>query len=561
VRPRQRLGRLLVEEGVITPQQLETALREQHPDQEMLGETLLRLGYVEDPLAYYPVLAGQLGLAFVRPAAEAIPQEAVERLPAQYASYYKAMPVDWRDGVLTIAVANPLDIHVADGLQAVIRDPVTFVLAREKDIVEAIRTYYGVGAETLEQILDRSEAAPQPGIEVEHLDEQGDEASISKFVNQILLEAYKDRATDIHIEPYENELAVRYRIDGTLYDAKVAPNVRYFMDSISSRIKIMANLSIAERRLPQDGRFKVRVKDVDLDLRVSFLPTPFGESIVIRILNTTRLYRLEEIGLLSDELDLMKHLIRKPHGILFLTGPTGSGKTTTLYSCLSRINDVQRKIITIEDPIEYQIRGITQTQVRPAIGFGFKEGLRSILRHDPDVIMVGEVRDLETAEIAIQVALTGHLVFSTLHTNDAAGGVTRLLDMGVDAYLVASSVRCFIAQRLLRVLCPHCKEAVSMTPAMARSLGGDMADGGVVYQPKGCPRCHHTGFHGRRAIYEFLVMDDEIREMVMARASAGQIKRRALKRGMRSLARRGWDLVRDGVTSVEEVARVTQEEG
>jgi len=548
---------------VITPEQLEIALKEQKQGTEMFGEVLLRLGYVEEEMLYYPILAEQLGLDFVNLKQIEIHSEAVAKISAQYAYYYKVMPIEYKEDVLTIALTDPQDIHVLDGIHLVTKCQVKTVLASEKDIFEAIRKYYGVGAETIEQIMGTTEVFQMEGGGVEELDEEGAEASISKFVNQILLEAYKDRATDIHIEPYEKELAVRYRIDGTLYDAKVPSNIRYFMDTISSRIKIMANLSIAEKRLPQDGRFKVRMKDVDLDLRISFLPTPFGESIVIRILNATKLYTLEEIGLSASDVKQLDGLIRKPHGIIFLTGPTGSGKTTTLYSCLSRINQIDRKIITIEDPIEYQIRGITQTQINPLIGFNFKEGLRSILRHDPDIIMVGEVRDLETAEIAIQVALTGHLVFSTLHTNDAASGVTRLLDMGLDAYLISSSVQCFIAQRLVRLLCPECKVPISVTVEMAEEFGVKLEDmaGATIYKEIGCEKCNHTGFHGRQGIYEFLVISEEIRDMIMARVTANQIKQKAMAKGMRSLRQDGWDIVKKGLTTPSEVVRVTQEEG
>ncbi len=560
---KEKLGQLLLKKGVIILQQLDKAIEEQKIGEELFGETLIRLGYIRDESIYYPFLAKQLGIDFIYLKKIKIDSEAISKISAQYASYYKIIPVEYTNNILTIALTDPLDTQVIDGINLIVQCKVKTVLACEKDILEAIRKYYGVGAETIEQIMEETEMSQMSADNVEELDEEGSEASISKFVNQILLEAYKDRATDIHIEPYEKELAVRYRIDGTLYDAKVPSNIRYFMETISSRIKIMANLSIAEKRLPQDGRFKVKVKDINLDLRVSFLPTPFGESIVIRILNTTQLYSLEEIGLSQSELTLLEGLIKKPHGIIFLTGPTGSGKTTTLYSCLSRINDIERKIITIEDPIEYQIRGITQTQTHASIGFNFKEGLRSILRHDPDVIMVGEVRDLETAEIAIQVALTGHLVFSTLHTNDAASGITRLLDMGLDAYLISSSVQCFIAQRLVRLLCPECKVVTPVTPEIMKEFGRDVKDveNITIYKEQGCERCNHTGFHGRQSIYEFLIISDEIRDMIMSRETASQIKQKAIEKGMQTLRQSGWKIVKKGLTPPSEVVRVTQEEG
>lgn len=397
---------------------------------------------------------------------------------------------------------------------------------------------------------------------IDHIDETDSDASISKFLNQILFEAYQDRATDIHIEPFEDELQIRYRVDGVLMDAKVPSNIKHFKDSINSRIKILSNLNIAEKRMPQDGRFKVRVQGVDIDLRVSFLPTPFGESVVLRVLNSSSLYSFDQLGLNEKERAYLENLIVKPHGIIFLTGPTGSGKTTTLYSCLSRVNTEEKKIITIEDPIEYQLKGITQIQINPKVGLTFAHGLRSMLRHDPDIMMIGEVRDIETAEIAIQVALTGHLIFSTLHTNDAAGGVARLIDMGVEPYLITSTVECFIAQRLIRLCCPKCKKASAMTPEVIKDFEGDVEvdQSLTIYQAEGCEACNFTGYSGREGIYEFLLMTDSIRELIMQRATANQIKDKAMSEGMRTLRQSGWEKVKAGLTTPQEVIRVTQEE-
>ena len=556
------LGEILIQKKIITPEQLEIALREQKKTGELLGLTLLRLGFVSEEAAYLPILAEHFGVAYVPLKETVISPEAISKIPAKFAYHYKVMPVQFKNDTLTVAMTRPLDIHVLDDIGLVVKSKLRSVLSSEKDIMETVRKYYGIGAETIEQMMGAVDASPRNETVVEDIEEIGSEASIAKFINQILLEAYKDRATDVHIEPFEDELRIRYRIDGLLYDAKTPSNIKLFKDAINSRIKIMSNLNIAEKRLPQDGRLKVRVGDVDLDLRISFLPTPYGESAVIRILSSAKLYDMGELGLSSRDMGILDTLIQKPHGIVFVTGPTGSGKTTTLYSCLSRVNKLDRKIITIEDPIEYQLKGITQIQINPRIGLTFAAGLRSMLRHDPDIMMVGEVRDLETAEIAIQVALTGHLVFSTLHTNDAASAVTRLLDMGIEPYLVSSSVECFVAQRLVRLICRRCKQPLKMTSDMAREFGvnADALGDVVIYHGKGCEACKFTGYHGRQGIYEFLVLNDEIRDMILGRATANQIRAKAMALGMRTLRQDGWEKVKEGRTTPGEVIRVTQEE-
>jgi type II secretion system protein E len=555
------LGQLLIERKIITPEQLDVALKRQKETGELLGIVLLELGFVDEETVFLPIVAGQYGVDYVNLKDAQIPPEVLNQLPARFASHYKVIPVDYRENTLMIATTRPLDIHLLDELSLVVKAKLNPVLASEKDILEAIRKYYGVGAETIEQMMGSVKSLDLPE-DVDDLGAMETEASISKFLNQILLEAYRDRATDIHIEPFEDSLHVRYRVDGILFDAKVPKNIRHFKDSIISRIKILSNLNIAEKRTPQDGRFKVHVGEIDLDLRVSFLPTPFGESVVLRILNSTRLFSFAELGLDDQERKILEHLIENPHGIIFLTGPTGSGKTTTLYSCLSQINTEDTKIITIEDPIEYQLEGITQIQINPAVGLTFSTGLRSMLRHDPDVMMVGEVRDIETAEIAIQVALTGHLIFSTLHTNDAASAVTRLLDMGVDPYLVTSTVECFIAQRLVRTLCPKCKSPTTLTSAMAEDFKRhvDMTGDIKIYEPKGCEACKFTGYLGRAAIYEFLVVNEAIRKIIMEKATASTIKSKAVAQGMRTLMQSGWEKVRRGLTTPQEVLRVTKEE-
>ena len=556
------LGQLLVDEKIITPQQLHAALEEQKKTKDLLGVTLVRLGFVDEESIYLPVLATQLGVTFVNLKTAVISPEALARIPAKVAEHYQVMPVNWQENVLTVAVNHPLDVRLLDDLSVVCRTKVKSALASTKDILDAIRKYYGVGADTIDQMMQTAsfkEKTQEPIDVVETLDS---EASIAKFINQILAEAQQKQATDIHIEPFEDELKIRYRIDGVLYDAKAPSNIKHFKDAISSRIKVLSNLNIAEKRLPQDGRFRFQTPKTDLDLRVSFLPTPFGESIVIRLLNSSKLYRLSDLGLPSAEEKILDELIQKPHGIIFLTGPTGSGKTTTLYSCLSLVNTIDKKIITIEDPVEYQLKGVTQIQVNPRIGLTFAAGLRSMLRHDPDVMMVGEVRDTETAEITIQVALTGHLVFSTLHTNDAASAVARLVDMGVEPYLVSSSVLCFIAQRLVRLLCPHCKTPTAITQDMLTEFGLKAADVAnlTVYEAKGCEACGLTGYQGRQAIFEFLVMNEEMRALILQKISSTQIKNKAAQLGMRTLRQSGWDKIQQGLTSPSEVIRVTQEE-
>jgi general secretion pathway protein E/type IV pilus assembly protein PilB len=560
VKPKLLIGELLVDKGMITRDQLDLALRRQKETGAMLGVVLLELGYIGEEEVFLPSLAGQLGVGYVDLKAAEIRKEAIAKVPAKFAGHYKVIPVDLQGDVLTLATADPQNIAALDEIGLVANVKLDPVLASEKDILEAIRKHYGVGAETIESMMGHD---PQPEASgVESIDERDSDASISKFLNQILVEAYRDRATDIHIEPFEESLQIRYRIDGALRDAKVPGNLKHFKDALCSRVKILSNLNIAEKRKPQDGRFKARAGGFDIDVRVSFLPTPYGESVVMRILNSARLLSFVELGLNGQEQAVLHDLIQRPHGIIFLTGPTGSGKTTTLYSCLSRINTEDKKVITIEDPIEYQLKGITQVQINPAVGLTFAQGLRSMLRHDPDIMMVGEVRDKETAEIAIQVALTGHLIFSTLHTNNAASGVARLIDMGVEPYLITSTVECFIAQRLVRVLCPQCRVEMELTREVAAEFH-EVSDARAnirIYEAGGCEHCRMTGYSGRVGIFEFLPMNDAVRRMIMERATSGEIQERAVKDGMRTLMQYGWEKVKAGVTTPQEILRVTKEE-
>ena len=398
--------------------------------------------------------------------------------------------------------------------------------------------------------------------DIEQLKDLASEAPVIRLVNLIISKAIEGRASDIHIEPFEKDLKVRYRIDGILYDVESPP--KKLKAAIISRVKIMAKLNIAERRLPQDGRIKLKVLGKDIDLRVSTLPTMYGESVVMRILDKSNsdLYDIRRLGFPADSLSDLEALIRRPHGILLVTGPTGSGKTTTLYSALDTINLPDKKIITIEDPVEYQMDGVNQIQVNPQIGLTFATGLRHIVRQDPDVIMVGEIRDLETAEIAIRAALTGHLVFSTLHTNDAPSAITRLVDMGAEDYLIASSLLGVLAQRLVRVICPHCRVEVFPVSEMLDEIGyrrGNGHDPHRFFEGRGCERCANTGFIGRVGIYELMLVNDELRKLTVGKADSGQIRKKALESGMRSLRDDGWLKVRQGMTTVSEVLRVTQE--
>lgn len=559
------LGEILIEKGLIDSEKLNAALTEQKKNGGFLGAVLVKLGFSKEE-ELMPVLSEQLGIEYVKIKQLKIDPEIIKLVPAKFACHYKLIPIKKKGDTLTVAVSDPLNIQTLDDLRLFLKVEIDPILASEQDILEAIRKYYGVGADTIEKMT--SETLPLRDLEifkisVEDLESLAGDASIIKFVNQIIQQAVTDRATDIHIEPFEEQLRVRYRIDGILYDTSVPANIKYFHSAIVSRIKVMANLDIAEHRLPQDGRVVVKVADRDLDLRISILPTPYGESVDIRILVPGMLYSLKSLGLIESDLEILESLIKKPHGIIFVTGPTGSGKTTTLYACLTKINDAKKKIITIEDPIEFQINGVTQIQVQPKIGLSFAQGLRSILRHDPDVMMVGEVRDLETAEITIRVALTGHLVFSTLHTNDAAGGVVRLLDIGIEPYLVTSSVECFVAQRLVRLVCPKCRHEVKLKEEFLRELQLPLEEdvsGIEFFVGKGCEFCKFTGYRGRTGIYEFLVMSEPIRELILRRAQANEIRKKARELGMHTLRQVGWKKIQKGLTTPAEVIRVTQQE-
>ncbi len=555
------VGEILVDNGIITQAQLEEALGKQEGG---LGQTLVKLGMVSEA-QFLQALADQRGVSFVNLKETSIEEVVIKAVPAKFVWHYKVMPLKIKGKTLMVAIPNQAAMLALEDLETNLGYFVEEAFATESDILDAIKKYYGVAADTVERILDKEvrETETQPSMaeeKVEDLEKMTEDASVIKLVNQILHQAITDRATDIHIERFRNEVTLRYRIDGVLYDAQVAENIKFLYAAVVSRIKVMSGLDIIERRIPQDGRAKVRIGKHDYDLRVSTMPTLHEESIVIRILPLTMLFSMSDLGMSKPDLEIVEKLLQKPHGLIFVTGPTGCGKSTTLYSCLSKLNTRGRKIVTIEDPVEYELKGVLQTQINPKIELTFARLLRSMLRHDPNIMMVGEVRDFETAEIAIQSALTGHLVFSTLHTNDAASGVTRLLDIGLEPYLVASSVQAFIAQRLVRVLCKQCKVPVTIdiAPLGLRRITPDRTV--KAFRGGGCKACSQTGYAGRTGIYETLPVTDEIRNLIVRKSSSEIIKASALQMGMHSLRQDGLEKVLAGETTLEEIMRVTQAE-
>ncbi len=554
-----KIGELLIQKGLITSQQLALALNESKKTGEIIGEVLVRLNFVTQR-QLLEVLAEQLGLPYYSSLKDiSISSDVIKAVPAKFVWHYKFIPLKIKGKTLTIAVSDPLAVWPMEDLKLHLGYDVERVLTTEDEIMAAIRRYYGIGAETVEEILTQSSVVAEKGKikyeEIEDLEKSAQDASVIKLVNQILSEAISSRATDIHIEPYRDHVRVRYRIDGILYDMRVPEQIKYLQSAVVSRVKILSNLNVVEKRLPQDGRAIIKIGDKQVDLRISIIPSIYGENVVIRILPVHLLFNLEDLGFNPVDFKKMEELMLKPHGIVFLTGPTGSGKTTTLYACLSKLNKDAVKIITIEDPVEYELSGIMQIQVKPEIGLTFANALRSILRHDPDIMMVGEVRDLETAELAIRTALTGHLIFSTLHTNDAPSGATRLLDIGIEPYLVASSVNAFISQRLVRVVCPACKEEMQ-----DKELLPDVFKNMKIYYGKGCENCKFIGYKERTAIYEILIVNEDIRELILHKASAYQIKKKAQGLGFRTLREAGIEKVKLGITTPEEVLRVTEME-
>jgi general secretion pathway protein E len=539
------LGQILIDKGLIEAEDLDRALELQKERRgEKLGKILIDMGYIaqRDLLG---ALSEQLGLPIA--AITAAPPE-LEGLSTRFLRQSVIFPLAVDEGTLTLAMADPLDFETINAVRGFSGLEVSPQLANEQEVLDAIDRYYSQG--------DRQAAAAEFGggdeEDLEHLRDMASEAPVIRLVNAMIAQAIEQRASDIHIEPFDKEFRIRFRVDGVLFNQEQPP--RELKAAITSRLKLMAKLNIAERRLPQDGRIKIRILGREVDLRVSTLPTLFGESVVMRLLDRSAgdFYDLRRLGFDSHMLERMEHYTSLPHGIFLVTGPTGSGKSTTLYAALKRINLPDKKIITIEDPVEYQMDGINQLHVNPQIGLTFAQGLRHIVRQDPDVIMVGEIRDRETADIAIRSALTGHFVFSTLHTNDAPSAVTRLMDMGVENYLITSSVVAILAQRLVRLICADCKTSAgrTMTP-----FGEEIES----FRGAGCATCNGSGYKGRAGIFELMELNDELRHLIMTNADAGRITEIARKNGMHSLREDGWMKVLSGITTAAEVTRVTQE--
>jgi type II secretion system protein E len=551
--------------GLVTPEQfaeLSKAWRvavENGSQESLLTFICRERGIAED--VFLQKLAQALNWPFLEMAKVEVPAPARNKISTKVAFQHSVMPTDMLDGTVQIAVSNPFDTAMLNAVRFDARGPVLFALAPKAEIEKALKKYYGVGAETLDEMGGGEDEPLELLIGDKEITEGDQEASVIKFVNQVIWEAFKDRATDIHLEPQEDELRIRYRIDGILHQTPMPPQLKRFQAAIISRIKVMSGMNISEKRLPQDGRINVRIKGEEIDIRVSTVPTVYGESVSLRLLSRGKIFMsLDKLGFSPQDEKAIREIIVKPHGILLVTGPTGSGKSTSLYAMLSSINSIQKRIITVEEPVEYELKGINQIAVRPEIGLTFAMGLRHILRQDPNVIMVGEIRDLETAEIAIRASLTGHLVFSTLHTNDAPSAFTRLIDMGIEPFLVASSVEAIMAQRLVRTICPHCKAEQKVERSYLLKIGFPEEEIATTkfMRGAGCEECRGLGYQGRLAIYELLVLNEALRPLILNRSSSTTIAQKAMDQGMRTLRVDGWNKVKGGITTIEEVLRVTQ---
>ncbi len=559
----RKLGQILIDLGYLSDDQLWDVLEEQKQSSgEPIGQVAVRMGLVTQAQVT-EALAEQWGMPVVNLAETNIPPSVLELVPQTMAEIYKIMPVSLRNDVLTVAMADPQNVAALDDLRNFLGNEVRGAVSSLADVEEAIARYYADREESIEDILDslrvdEDDSGAIKGYDLASDEELSDAAPIKKLLNMVMLLAIRDQASDIHLEPFEDEFKIRVRADGVLYE--MVPPPRHLANAIVSRVKVMSDLDIAERRLPQDGRIELNVGGNPVDLRVSVLPTLFGEAVVMRILDRTVVaLDLNKIGMDPGILGRFRTLIKAPNGIILVTGPTGSGKTTTLYSALNELNDIETKIITSEDPIEYDIEGILQVPVNPAVGVTFANVLRAILRHDPDKILVGEIRDYETAEIAVQSALTGHLVFSTLHTNDAASAITRLRDMGVAAFLITATVEAILAQRLVRRICSECRTEFEPSDEllMELQLPLDTARKYKFYFGKGCARCNNAGYKGRIGIYELLTVTDEVRDAIAAEQSADEIRDIARTQGMSTLRESGLKLIFDGLTTIDEVVRET----
>ncbi len=562
---KRRLGQILVDLGYINEDQLWDILEEQKASPgEVIGRVAIRMGLATDAQVS-EALAEQWGMQVVSLKDTTITPKVLELVPETMASIYKIMPVSLKNNVLTVAMADPQNIAALDDLRNFLGYDVRGAVSNPADIQAAIERYYADKQESIEDVIssleddeDFDENSMNRGYDLASLEEMADAAPIRKLLNMVLLLAIKDQASDIHFEPFEDEFKIRVKADGVLYE--MVPPPRHLANAIVTRIKVMSNLDIAERRLPQDGRIELNVGGNSVDLRVSVLPTLFGESVVMRVLDRTVVQLdLNKIGLDPGTLSRLRTVIRKPNGIVLVTGPTGSGKTTTLYSVLNELNEISTKIITTEDPVEYEIYGLLQIPVNPDIDVTFANVLRAILRHDPDIVLVGEIRDFETAEISVQSALTGHLVFSTLHTNDAPSAITRLRDMGIPPFLITATVEAILAQRLVRKICVECRTEFEPSDELLMELQLPLAQARKYkfYYGRGCQRCNNTGYKGRTGIYELMEINDDIRDLISSDATVDDVRNLARSQGMTSLRESGLKLIFDGITTIDEVVRET----
>jgi len=565
---KDKLGQILLNEKIITDEELQKAIEVQRKEKTKLGDTLVNLGLASEK-DIVVALAKQLSIPYVsyskgllKPAEG---QELSKLVPEEYARRHMLIPISKHLNSLTVAFVDPLDLISIDNLRHMTGCEINPIIATKTDIQRAVTEFYGKEDLLKDAISDSYEneefkiekASEKEDLSLDELIMRAEEAPIVKLVDLLLMQAIKDRVSDIHIEPFRNKINIRYRIDGVLYE--IPPPARHLLPAIVSRVKILSNLDIAEKRLPQDGAFLVKVEKRGIDIRVSVVPTIYGEKVVMRILDKSATpLDLEQLGFEPQELENFRKAIVSPHGLILVTGPTGSGKTTTLYAALSEIKSPRKNICTVEDPVEYKLEGINQVQIKPAIGLTFAAALRSFLRQDPDIIMVGEVRDLETAQICIRSSLTGHLVLSTLHTNDAPSAISRIIDIGIEPYLISSSLILVGAQRLVRKLCPECKEAYEVPPKLVNDFKMKQE---LLYKPKGCDYCSHTGYRGRVAIYEIILVNDRLRELISKAAGLGEIKKAIRELELKTLMDSGIKKVEEGITSIEEVLSTTMVAG
>ncbi len=562
------LGEILISMGLLKEGQLQQALKFQREKGGAIGRILseeLKTVKAEDVMR---ALGLQAGMEVVNLEETPIPRNVLDKVTVSIANMYRIIPVRFEKGVLTVAMADPRNVAALDDLKFMTNCEVKGAVSSEEAVKKAIEKHYAGQEESIENLMKEFEApggemeigdvATSKSIDLADLQQMAESVPVIKLLNLYLLQAIKAQASDLHFEPFEDDYKVRMRIDGALYE--MMPPPRHLALALASRIKVMANMNIAERRLPQNSRIELNVAGAPIDLRVSTLPTKFGESVVLRVLDRRVIdLDLEKVGLREDDLKAVRELMHRPHGIVLVTGPTGSGKTTTLYSALNELNSIDSKILTAEDPVEYNLDGIVQVPVNPAIGVTFLKCLRAFLRQDPDVILIGEIRDLETAQMAIQASLTGHLVFSTLHTNDAPQTITRLVDMGVESFLLAATVEGIVAQRLVRTICRECRIEYEPPAEVVMELGitPDQIQGKKLYTGKGCPACNNTGLKGRMALYEIMFINDRIRELIITGASTGQLRDVARETGMRTLRDSGLLAIYDGRTTIEEVVKAT----